>query len=813
MSSRSDSMYSFSGSSLRASGRGSAAGRKDRRRLFLEGLEDRCLLAFDFLSDYATGIGPADVLLADVNGDGQPDMIVANNGGSAVDVRLGSSDGSFAAAIPAATGSGPHSIATGDFNGDDKIDIVTANTFDLSLLLGNGDGTFQLPQSLSLPGQFPDGYTGVDERPQLPLSVATGDLDADGNLDLIAGADAYFADKWCSWGYYGEYYCNYFNVDNGYANVLMGNGDATFDPAAAHSLGTWRLPIAVATGDVNGDLKEDVITANYYDLSTLLGDGSGAVGAAQHSGSAYGMRSISLGDVDGDGKLDSLTSSGNSLIVQKGNGDGTFTPQAAVDSGIPLGSAVMGDVDGDGNLDLVAVGSFNEYHCTSYGYWGCYDGSWTSTRQASVVIGNGEGGFSLPLVSNLGNGGYSWLGDLDLKDLTGDDLPDLVAIDSVSYSAIVSINDGDWNPPPAIRISDAAIVIEGDTGTVNAEFTVTIVGDHAGVSVDYGTSDYTAEAGSDYTNTSGTLTFAIGESSKTISVPVHGDVDDESDELLFVNLSNAVKGQIADASGVGTIQDDDTDPVLTISDAPTIIEGTGGTLNAVFTVTLEGERKGGVVTVDYSTFDSGAAAGADYTTTVGTLTFEVNDTSKQILVPILDDTTDEYDEQFYVGLSNPVRAQIGSYYGAATIQDNDAAPQITINNVARNEGNNRHNTSFDFTVSLSAVSGKWVSVNFSTADGTATVANGDYFENSGTVYFDPGETTATITVLVRGDKSKEPNETFFVNLSDPSEATISDGQGVGTITNDDGGNGKGKPGSASLALLVDDSLTTNRKRK
>ena len=165
-----------------------------------------------------------------------------------------------------------------------------------------------------------------------------------------------------------------------------------------------------------------------------------------------------------------------------------------------------------------------------------------------------------------------------------------------------------------------------------------------------------------------------------------------------------------------------------------------------------------------------------------------------------------------------MRGVITDSQGIGTIVDDDPAPLMTINDVSKNEGDGG-NTSFVFTVSLSAASGKSVSVNFATANGTATTADNDYFAASGTVYFSPGQTTATITILVRGDKKKEPNETFFVNLTGATNGTISDSQGVGTIVNDDGGGnggGKGKPASAQprdLLLQRTRSSTTTGKRK
>src|SRR5205823_13908732 len=164
------------------------------------------------------------------------------------------------------------------------------------------------------------------------------------------------------------------------------------------------------------------------------------------------------------------------------------------------------------------------------------------------------------------------------------------------------------------------------------------------------------------------------------------------------------------------------------------------------------------------TADNTAVDAHDYTAMSGTLTFGPGESTKTISVPVKGDTISEYDEQFYVNLSNVVGGVITDAQGIGTIVDDDPAPQVKINDVSKSEGD-RNNTSFVFIVSLSAASGKQVSVNYATANGTATVAGNDYFAVSGTVYFAPGQTTATITILVRGDKTKEPNETFFINLT------------------------------------------------
>ncbi|HEV7377640.1 MAG TPA: Calx-beta domain-containing protein [Pyrinomonadaceae bacterium] len=229
-----------------------------------------------------------------------------------------------------------------------------------------------------------------------------------------------------------------------------------------------------------------------------------------------------------------------------------------------------------------------------------------------------------------------------------------------------------------------------------------------------------------------------------------------------------------------------TTPTLSINDVA-VTEGNAGTTNATFTVTLSA-ASASAVTVKYDTANGTATAGSDYQAATGTLTFAPGDTSKTITVAVNGDTTAEADETFAVNLSNPTNATIADGQGIGTIQNDDqpppTPPTISINDVAVTEGNTG-TTDAIFTVSLSAVSNSTVTVKYDTADGTATTANSDYQSKSGTLTFAPGESSKTISVAVNGDTSVEPDETFSVNLSAPTNATIADAQGIGTIRNDD----------------------------
>ncbi|PYS45762.1 MAG: hypothetical protein DMF68_21205, partial [Acidobacteria bacterium] len=224
-------------------------------------------------------------------------------------------------------------------------------------------------------------------------------------------------------------------------------------------------------------------------------------------------------------------------------------------------------------------------------------------------------------------------------------------------------------------------------------------------------------------------------------------------------------------------------PDITINDV-TVAEGNTATTAATFTVTLSAANDTQAVTVDYSTADGTATAGSDYQQTSGTLTFNPGETTKTIPVNVIGDTTNEPNETFFVNLSNPTNAAILDNQGQGTITDDDVQPSLSINDVSQNEGNSG-TTNFVFNVTLSAPSGFTVTVDYATADGTATTAGNDYQQTSGTLTFNPGDTQKTITVLVNGDTTFEPDETFFVNLSNATHATISKSQGTGTIKNDE----------------------------
>jgi hypothetical protein len=393
---------------------------------------------------------------------------------------------------------------------------------------------------------------------------------------------------------------------------VLGDSSGVFQGPTHYST---YLPVAVAVADVDGDLDTDLVVAsNYGNVGVLLGDGAGGFADAQY----YWALNHAVGSD-------------------------------------PVAVAVA-DFNGDGALDIaITSNAYPNY-----------------TGQIDVFLGYGDGTFASTINQSLG--AESYVTALAANDFDGDGLSDVVVttLEPNFFQLNVLINAGGWVFPPTLAIGDVTVT-EGNAGTVNATFTVTLSAAYGQpVTVNYKTANGTATAGSDYVAKTGTLTFAPGETTKAITVAVLGDQVFEPNETFVVNLSSATNATIADGNGLGTIVNDDT----------------------------------------------------------------------------------------YV------------------------KPSISIGDVSKAEGRGG-TTMFTFTVTLSAPSATAVTVSYITANGTATALD-DYTAASGTLTFAPGETTKTITIRVKGDRKREADETFFVNLFGvSSNATIFDAQGLGTILNDD----------------------------
>ena len=341
-----------------------------------------------------------------------------------------------------------------------------------------------------------------------------------------------------------------------------------------------------------------------------------------------------------------------------------------------------------------------------------------------------------------------------------------------------------------------AVKPEGQSGSTPLTFTVSRTGDTSGPSsVQYaviGSGPNPADAG-DFGAMfpSGTLTFAAGELSRTITVSVRGDKSVENNESFMVTLSNAVNADILTAAALGTILSDDASLTIAATDANQN-EGDSGNTPFTFTVTRAGDASR-TASVKYTAKGSGAVAAnaADFGGVAfpsGTLNFAVDETTKTITLNVHGDTTIEPNEGFTVTLSNPVNAILATATATGTILNDDASVSIAATSANKAEGNSG-NTPFTFTATRTGDARGSASVDFVIAGAATKGADLADFDGgvfpSGMVNFSANETTKTITINVVGDTTVEPNEGFTVTLSNPSHAVIGTASATGTVLNDD----------------------------
>jgi hypothetical protein len=419
------------------------ATRRRGMRLRLEQLEDRCLPSSgtSFLAPvyYPVGDAPVAVAVGDFNNDHIPDLVTADlvNASGDVSVLLGKGDGTFQNAVHYAVGGNfePQSVEVGDFNGDGNLDIVVANDNissgkQVTLLLGNGNGTFQSPINFNLPSvKHAKGGSGS----QFATSVAVGDFNNDGKLDLAVGAySIYSTTTVCFKGICSPEY-----TYHSYVNVLLGDGTGSFKTESTTFVSALR-GISVALGDFNGDGKLDVVTTTG---GILLGNGDGTLQApVWYDTSSGNAVALAVGDVNNDGKLDIVAAGslffpathtgGYGVSVLLGNGDGTFqaalpfiTRSATGNFDAP-DSVALADFNRDGNLDIVTANGNN--------------------NNVSVLLGIGNGTFQ----TNQDYAAGSAPAAVAVGDFKRDGFSDLAVADLFSNMVAVLID-----PPATIAAS------------------------------------------------------------------------------------------------------------------------------------------------------------------------------------------------------------------------------------------------------------------------------------------------------------------------------------------------------------------------
>ncbi len=381
--------------------------------------------------------------------------------------------------------------------------------------------------------------------------------------------------------------------------------------------------------------------------------------------------------------------------------------------------------------------------------------------------------------------------------VTGDDVGEgnetvVIALSGATGGAAIGTAEGTGtivdNETPQFSI-DSPRVAEGDSGTAELEFTVTLdpVSDSRTTVAWADSGGGTAASGTDHEAVAGgTLTFEPGDSERTVTVAVTGDRIDEEDETVVIALSNPTGGAtVATATGTGTIADDDI-PSLAI-DSPRVDEGDSGTSDLVFTVTLDPVSRQ-QVTVAWADSGGGTAtSGTDHEAVAGgTLAFAPGESAKTVTVRVTGDDAVEGDETVVIALSNPTGgATVGTAAGTGTIVD-DEAPELAIDSPRVAEGDSG-TSDLVFTVTLTPAWDRRVTVAWAdSGGGTATSGTDHEAVAGGTLAFDPGDTARTVTVAVNGDGIDEEDETVEIALSNPTGgATIGTATGAGTIADDE----------------------------
>lgn len=354
-------------------------------------------IAFQNQVTYDTGDQSYEVVVADLNRDGRPDLIVGNHGANTVGVLLGNGNGTFQAQNTYATSGPPGgiwSLVAADVNGDGIPDVIAGNSGStaVSVLISKGNGTFATPVTFDVGA----GVRG-------PLAAA--DVNGDGKADLLIS-----------------------NGDSDTVSVLLGIGNGTFLPQLTFATG--RLPRQVVAGDVNGDGELDLIVANGngVSVSVLLGNGDGTFQdqiTFAAGGSVGNTKFMSVADLDRDGNLDIVITDGNANTVNVliGNGDGSFQDQVTYAVGDTPQPVQVADMNSDGVPDLIV------------GNWG------PTSNSVGVLLGNGDGTFQPEINFATGLAPHA----VPVADVNGDGRPDIIVANEYSNSVSVLLSSTKGN--------------------------------------------------------------------------------------------------------------------------------------------------------------------------------------------------------------------------------------------------------------------------------------------------------------------------------------------------------------------------------
>ena len=795
--------------------------------------------------------GAAFITHADLNGDGDPDVLAV--GAFSSDVRWYENDGNAPAVFTehvVGSAQDATSVSTGDIDQDGDIDVVShlrGAPSEIYWFENDGDGGGWTRRTIAgaLGTQFTVFVANVNNDPY-PDVVSTGF----GNDDVLWFQNPGPGNLHLSWGFTqifdgsarGLHAVSAGDLDDdGDMDVLSGgsvSGTTTFQwhendgtpegPAWA----TTSFPFTfrdhapyVMTADVNGDGDLDALAAHLDSGHATWYENNGAADPTftAHDITSGGARGLDVSDVDGDLDMDVAVADASGSTIEWYDSNGLDVPswtQRPIATPISSAHGVIAvDLDGDDDTDLASA-SLGDHKVRWFENFNNQDPV-ISAQDIAYSEPDGTAEFTLELSAfseSQVSVDYETLAGTALAGQDYTHVEGTAVFPAFTTSATVQVpllDDANDEPDPesfTLQLTNATNANLGSAPradiyddepiqmTVNdvttsesadeATFAISLSQETFDVvTVDYATEGGTATEGTDFTATSGTATIPEGSTAVEIDVPNIDDNIDEPSETYTLELSNlggdgACCGvmTIHDASGTGTIQDDDATPTLTISD-PTVTEGT----NAGFVVTAS-DPSPTSITVTGNTANGTAGSGDFTALTSQTFTIAAGETtSNTVNVATTDDNVDEPDgETFTMNLSDvSSNATLDESSGTGTINDNDEAPVLSVNNatVSETDGDQPKLT---FTVSAAGTKSTNFSVDVTTGEGTAT-AGSDYTSISPaqTLTFTPGQTSKTVEVTIANDGLDEPSETLFLNLGNEQGSTISDDQGTGTITDND----------------------------
>ncbi|WP_189525202.1 FG-GAP-like repeat-containing protein [Nostoc sp. 'Peltigera membranacea cyanobiont' 232] len=367
--------------------------------------------SFTSATKFLAGTNPKSVTVADIDGDGKKDLVIANSGDDNISVLLNDGSGGFGTPTNYTVGVSPSFVAVADFDGDSKLDFVVTNSSDnnISVLLNDGSGGFGTPTNFTV---------GTN-----PNAIAVADFDGDGKKDLVVA-----------------------NSDDNNISLLLNDGSGGFGTPTNFTVGT--NPNAIAVADIDGDGKKDLVVANSNDnnISLLLNDGSGGFGTPTNFTVGTNPHAIAVADFNGDGKLDLVVanSDDNNVSVLLNDGSGGFGTPTNFTVGTNPNAIAVADIDGDGKKDLVVANS--------------------GSANVSVLVNDGNGGFGTATNFTVGLNPES----VALEDLNGDSKLDLVIANSDDNNISVLFANSD---PTDLELT--AVTENVEAGSEIATFTTT----------------------------------------------------------------------------------------------------------------------------------------------------------------------------------------------------------------------------------------------------------------------------------------------------------------------------------------------------